>query len=327
MSYDQFVTYQLAGDLIPKSNTQSIKATAFNRLHKKNSEAGIIFEEYRTEYVSDRTTTFGKAFLGLTLECAKCHDHKYDPITQKNFYEISSFFNNTNELGTAVYGPGQTAGPSLLLADEDQQKFIDYIKNELNNQSEKIATYEKDNEEKFEVWLSNEQKVFESLEKNKDRGLIAFYTFDKFRKRSDKKLHSPSGLDSNREAKINEPEIKNGFKNKAIFINEFTDLTLPKKVGWFDQTDPFSISLALYPENHYDQAIIFSHCEQIRLGLKGYSLFIKNNKLNFIIARSWPQNAIEIETIAPIPEKKWTEVTITYDGKGHVNGLNFLAKA
>jgi len=324
MSYDQFVTYQLAGDLIPESNTQSIKATAFNRLHKKNSEAGIIFEEYRAEYVSDRTTTFGKAFLGLTLECAKCHDHKYDPITQKNFYEISSFFNNTNEIGTAVYGPGQTAGPSLLLADKDQQMVIDYIKNELNNQSEKIVTYQKNNKEEFEVWLSNEQNTFESLKKNKDRGLVAFYPFDKFRKKSDKKFLSPSGLSYNIEAKINEPEIKNGYKNKGLFINEFTNLTLPKKVGWFDQTDPFSISLALYPENHYDKAIIFSHCEQIRLGLKGYSLFIKNNKLNFIIARSWPQNAIEIETIDPIPEKKWTEVTITYDGKGHVNGLNFF---
>ena len=134
--------------------------------------------------------------------------------------------------------------------------------------------------------------------------MVAFYPFDKFRKKSDKKFLSPSGLSSNIEAKINEPEIKNGYKNKGLFINEFTNLTLPKKVGWFDQTDPFSISLALYPENRYDKAIIFSHCEQIRLGLKGYSLFIKNNKLNFIIARSWPQNAIEIETIDPIPEKK-----------------------
>ena len=131
MPYDQFVTNQLAGDLIKNANQESIKATAFNRLHKKNSEAGIIFEEYRSEYVADRTITFGSAFLGMTLECARCHDHKYDPISQKNFYELSSFFNNTFEMGSAVYGPGQIPGPSLLLTNQKEQELIKYIEDEL----------------------------------------------------------------------------------------------------------------------------------------------------------------------------------------------------
>ena len=73
------------------------------------------------------------------MECARCHDHKYDPISQKNFYEISSFFNNTNEIGHAGYGPGQVAGPSLLLTNDEQETLIDYIKNELKSQNEKIV--------------------------------------------------------------------------------------------------------------------------------------------------------------------------------------------
>lgn len=91
-SYEKFVTYQLAGDLLPKKNLETILATGFNRNHKINQEAGIIEEEFRVENVTDRTNTFGKAFLGLTLECAKCHDHKYDPISQKDYFSTFAFF-------------------------------------------------------------------------------------------------------------------------------------------------------------------------------------------------------------------------------------------
>ena len=158
LSYQQFVTHQLAGDLISNVDQSTKIATAFNRLHKKNSEAGIIFEEYRTEYVADRTITFGKAFLGMTMECARCHDHKYDPISQKNFYEISSFFNSTNEIGHAGYGPGQVAGPSLLLTNEEQETLIDYIKNDLNSQKEKITQNRSQNEQAFENWFTEKKQ-------------------------------------------------------------------------------------------------------------------------------------------------------------------------
>ena len=94
-SYDKFVTWQLAGDLIPNKNLESTLATGFNRNHKISQEGGIIVEEYRIETLTDRTNTFGKAFLGLTFECAKCHDHKYDPISQKDYYRTFSFFEKT----------------------------------------------------------------------------------------------------------------------------------------------------------------------------------------------------------------------------------------
>ena len=84
--YDKFVTWQLAGDLIPDHTKEMELATGFNRNHKITQEGGIIDEEYRLEYVTDRTNTFAKTFLALTMECAKCHDHKYDPIAQKDYY-------------------------------------------------------------------------------------------------------------------------------------------------------------------------------------------------------------------------------------------------
>lgn len=91
-SYEKFVTYQLAGDMLPKKNIEAILASGFNRNHKLNQEGGIIREETRIENVTDRTNTFGKAFLGMTFECAKCHDHKYDQISQKEYFETFAFF-------------------------------------------------------------------------------------------------------------------------------------------------------------------------------------------------------------------------------------------
>jgi hypothetical protein len=98
-SYEKFVTWQLAGDLLPEPTKEMLLATGFNRNHKITQEGGIIDEEYRLEYVTDRTNTFGKTFLAMTFECAHCHDHKYDPIPQKSYYSTFAFFNQVNEKG------------------------------------------------------------------------------------------------------------------------------------------------------------------------------------------------------------------------------------
>lgn len=322
LSYEKFVTHQLAGDLIPHADQSTKIATAFNRLHKKNSEAGIIFEEYRTEYVADRTITFGKAFLGMTMECARCHDHKYDPISQKNFYEISGFFNSTNEIGHAGYGPGQVAGPSLLLTNDEQETLIDYIKNNLNSQKEKIAQNLTQKEQAFKNWFTEKKAATQSIVKNLNKGLVAHYPFDEFiPKTKSKVFYSPSLIPGQKAATLSEPLIDKGQHQKGFLIDEYTQMKLPEKVGWFDQTDPFTLSFSIYADHKDQEAIVFGHCEQIRLGLKGYSFFINDNKLKFIIARSWPQNAIEIETLQPISTKNWSQVTITYDGKGAVGGI------
>lgn len=98
-SYKKFVSWQIAGDYLEPRNKEAILATGFNRNHKITQEGGVIQEEYRTEYVTDRTNTFSKSFLGLTMECAKCHDHKYDPISQEEYYKTFAFFNQVDEKG------------------------------------------------------------------------------------------------------------------------------------------------------------------------------------------------------------------------------------
>ncbi|MEM7654883.1 MAG: PSD1 and planctomycete cytochrome C domain-containing protein [Bacteroidota bacterium] len=128
--YDQFVRWQLAGDLIPNANKEMILATGFNRNHKITQEGGVIDEEYRIEYVTDRTNTFGKAFLAMTFECAKCHDHKYDPISQEEYFQTFAFFNQVPEKG--LYGTIDLASladpPSIEISPEEVAETMQFIK-------------------------------------------------------------------------------------------------------------------------------------------------------------------------------------------------------
>ncbi|MFN5423257.1 MAG: PSD1 and planctomycete cytochrome C domain-containing protein, partial [bacterium] len=99
--FSKFITWQLAGDLLPNPTREQLLATGFNRNHKITQEGGVIEEEYRIEYVTDRTNTFGKAFMAITLECSKCHDHKYDPISQKEYFSMFAFFDRVPDQGLA----------------------------------------------------------------------------------------------------------------------------------------------------------------------------------------------------------------------------------
>lgn len=134
MPYDQFVTWQLAGDLLPRNNEalykQQLLATGFNRNHKITEEGGVIPEEYRIGYVTDRNDLFGKAFLGMTLECAHCHDHKYDPFSQKEYYQLFAFFNNVKEVGieSVIGGPETYAKKPLMeISNDDVKNILTFI--------------------------------------------------------------------------------------------------------------------------------------------------------------------------------------------------------
>ncbi len=127
--YDSFLTWQLAGDLLDNPTKEMLLATGFNRNHKITQEGGVIDEEYRIEYVTDRTNTFGKAFLGLTFECAKCHDHKYDPISQKDYFRTFAFFNQLNEKG--LQGDITLASladpPRIWISNEEVKSILTFI--------------------------------------------------------------------------------------------------------------------------------------------------------------------------------------------------------
>ncbi|MFD1163696.1 PSD1 and planctomycete cytochrome C domain-containing protein [Hwangdonia seohaensis] len=123
--YNEFVKWQLAGDLIPNATPEQIVATAFNRNHKITQEGGVIDEEYRVEYVMDRANTTSKAIMGLTMECARCHDHKYDPISQKEFYGFYGFFNKVDEKGQIDYG--EIPQPNIEITQKEIDETLAFI--------------------------------------------------------------------------------------------------------------------------------------------------------------------------------------------------------
>jgi len=129
MPYDEFLTWQLAGDLLPNATKEQVLATAFLRNHKYTEEGGVVPEEYRIEYILDKVKTFGKGIMGVTIECAQCHDHKFDPFTQKDFYRLFAFFNNSKEEG--YEGDVSTSKPAkspwLNIADTDIKNVMSYI--------------------------------------------------------------------------------------------------------------------------------------------------------------------------------------------------------
>ncbi|MGY6650069.1 DUF1553 domain-containing protein [Wenyingzhuangia sp. IMCC45574] len=329
-SYKDFVTEQIAGDLLPNATQETTLATAFNRLHRKNSEAGIIFEEFRVEAVADRANTFGKAFLGLTMECARCHDHKYDPVSQKNYFELFSFFNSTHEIGTAVYGPGQVPGPSLLLTSKEKQKVLDYLNGEINTHEKQLTKVVGNNKE-FIDWSKNKSQIKQSIKKEYKKHLVADYPLNSFKLLPDHKknkwekksvIHtSPSKLVKQKAVKVTQGIFKSKKSRKGAFIDSYTKIVLEKPIGNFDHMDAFSVSFDVYLDTIYEEVCVMAHSEGRRNGLKGYSMFLENNKPKFIIARSWPQNAIEAFALDSLPTKEWINLAVTYDGSASSKGM------
>jgi hypothetical protein len=153
LPFDQFITWQLAGDLLPHATKEQRLATAFNRLHMQNEEGGIVEEEYRVAYVVDRVNTMGTAFLGLTFECSRCHDHKYDPITQRDFYSLFALFQNIDESGQTVYFGEVMPVPTLLLGTEEQDAKLSDLRRQIATKEEQLPALRNQARGAFGQWL------------------------------------------------------------------------------------------------------------------------------------------------------------------------------
>jgi hypothetical protein len=148
LPYDQFITWQLAGDLMPNATKEQILATGFNRNHKITEEGAVDEEEYRVTYVTDRTNTVSKSILGVTMECANCHDHKYDPFSQEEYFQMFAFFNNVDELRDHYTPIDPDIGkpiayakkPKLEITDEDVKDILSFINKQEQDSNKLIVS-------------------------------------------------------------------------------------------------------------------------------------------------------------------------------------------
>jgi hypothetical protein len=295
MPYDEFTVDQLAGDLLPNPTLDQRIATGFNRNHRTSGEGGIIPEEYRVEYVADRAQTTANVWIGLTMGCARCHDHKYDPISQKDFYRLFAYFNRIpNEKGFAYnYGNEEP-----------------YIKAPLPQQQQKLQV--------LDAEVAAQQKHYEELQpalqtslaqwEHNIAGSSADWTVTKnLAFKSDYKITNPDV-----------PSDKSPAGATWHFDNKHF-LEIPKDIANFGYMDPFTFAAWIKPENA--NGAILSQSEDYFEGM-GHGLYLIDGKLRLHIVLRWTDLALRIETANNIKLGTWQHVAVTYDGKRKAAGVH-----
>ena len=321
LPYDKFIRDQLAGDLLPNPTKDQLIATAFNRIHPQNMEGGIVEEEFRVEYVVDRTSTMGQAFMALTLGCARCHDHKYDPISQKNFFELSSFFNQVDEAGQISWDDA-TPAPTMLLTDEKKDQLLSFLLGEKEKQEAQLAQAAKAEEAAFQAWFTGKgYQKDANLEFPESR--VAFFHFDQSSIQNALKPAQKGSMESS-EVKNQSPSYVEGRKGKGIRLNGDAWLNLGE-VGIFSRSEPFSVSTWIsVPKNLTDGVIFHKGSGAVLYNWRGYHLSLKNNRLELLMAHTAPYNAITKLTEQDIPRDQWINLTLTYDGSSKAKGLKIF---
>lgn len=330
--YDEFVTLQVAGDLLPDAGPEEILPTAFNRLHGHVMEGGIVLEEYRVEYVADRTHTFGTAFLGLTMECARCHDHKYDNLPAKDYYSLSSFFANIEESGLISYFTEKTPTPAMPLSTpEADAKFADALARELAAEEKRDALLAQGSEPAgFEDWLKFHRPTLDWP------GLVGHVTFDDFVALEnpedfdpkDKKEKGEFSYAIENAVRPNEPALTNklnvlvpGKFGQAIQFEGDARTYVPN-VGHFEREDPFSYSVWFKPDHIAPRENVFSRgAGADDAASMGYEFLLLDGKPTASLIHFWPGNALRIQAVEPITAQEWHHVVMTYDGSSDAAGL------
>ncbi len=326
MPYDEFITWQLAGDLLPEATRDQKLATAFLRNHPMTAEGGVIDEEFRQKYVQDRTNTTATAFMGLTLECATCHDHKFDPISQKEYYQVSAFFNNLKEIGMVAEGGG-ASGPVLLLPDEEAENKLKVLNDKIDQTVEKMQLSKSQviETKEFIEALQNERikppvadafHPFESLRPEKIEGepeILRALRNNPIKYIVD---HSHSSVASG------EPEVVKGRIGSALRTRDHYDMIFLKDVISSELNQPFSVGSWIKTEKIGENQTIIGNAGDLQNAWRGWELFLdKQNRLSFIMISYWPHNYLQITTESPVSSGEWHHVSVTYNGSGKADGV------
>ncbi|RRB04104.1 DUF1553 domain-containing protein [Larkinella rosea] len=312
--FNQFITWQLAGDLLPKANREQRLATAFNRNHSQNMEGGIINEEFRVEYVADRANTVGTALMGLTMECARCHDHKFDPISQKDYYSLFAFFNNVDEAGQISWDDAMPV-PTMLLTQPKHDSLLTFLDTKIKAAESAINQTVQAEQPAFVNW----QKTATAIPFDYRKGLQAHFTFDKLV--NGKFLNEVSKKDT---GKVLDPVLVPGKRGNAFQSNGDDILTLGQ-VGIFNRSQPFTVGVWVnIPKDVSKAALVHKGNGDILYNFRGYFLNLRDGKAELLMAHTWPYNAIIRLSNQVLPKEKWIQLTMTYDGSSKANGLRLF---
>ncbi|HLM98047.1 MAG TPA: DUF1553 domain-containing protein [Bryobacteraceae bacterium] len=309
LPFDQFTVKQLAGDLLPNPTLDDRIATAFHRNHRTTAEGGIVPEEFRVEYVADRAETTSTVWLGLTVGCARCHDHKYDPIKQKEYYQLFAYFNNVPEKGL-VYNFGNEE-PYIKAPTPDQQLHLEELDRNVTEAEQQWHSLELKLQEAQLKW---EHKVARS--KSFDWTVTEGLTFHSplAGKRSLVEVAGCAKEDENCDL-----PVVDGPAGKARQFDGKRYLESDGAAANFDYLQPFTFAAWIKPET--GKGAILSHYEDYFEG-QGHGLYLIDGKIRLHVVFRWTDIGLRVETANPVKLKEWHHVLVTYDGKRKAAGVH-----
>jgi hypothetical protein len=300
MPFDQFTVEQIAGDLLPRPTPGQRIATGFNRNHRGNGEGGIIPEEYAVEYVVDRVETTATVWLGLTLGCARCHDHKFDPFTQKDFYRLFAFFNNVPERGKAIkFG---NSPPLIRAPTPYQQQQLRDLERRLAaaecrwaGLGPEVAAAEAD-------WAKSLHAPA-PLPWAPEEGMIAHYPLD-----GDKAGQFRDGEPAYAPGRIGQAACFDGHR--------YLDAGNVADFGFYDK---FSCAAWVHAADEHGGTILSRMTDQPEAD--GYSVGLRGGRVQVNLVKRWLDDALRVETEEHLPPREWHHVLMTYDGSRVAAGI------
>ncbi|MCI0457101.1 MAG: DUF1553 domain-containing protein [Gemmataceae bacterium] len=304
MPFDQFTIEQIAGDMLPSPTLEQRIATGFNRNHRGNAEGGVIPEEYAVEYVVDRVDTTATVWLGLTMGCAKCHDHKYDPVSQREFYQVFAYFNNVPERGKAVkYG---NSPPFIKAPTREQQAQLLDLQGRLRAAQERCRTLEPQRaaaQARWEKTLPTAPPIHWAPAE----GLVAHYPLDSV----------PRAKGDNGRFVGGQPTFVRGPIERAARLDgrQHLDAGNVADFGFFD-----SFTLSAWVRAEAATGTILSRMADTARA-EGYSLHLENGRVQLNLVKRWLDDAIRVEADFPLVTGRWYHVAATYDGSRVAAGI------
>jgi hypothetical protein len=313
LAFDQFTIQNLAGDLLPNATLEQKIASGFNRCNITTSEGGAIDEEYLVLYARDRTETTSQIWLGLTAGCAVCHDHKYDPLSQKEFYELSAFFNNTTQ--KAMDGNVKDTPPVVVVARPDEQKRWDALQPEIAAAEKRVAARKTQARLEFDAWLG--QADFTTLAGRLPTN--ALDTHIALTAAAGETLPAPFGPDPHAiTIGTNAAWVDGAIAPKAWSVSTNAPIELAA-AGDYERTNKFSY--AAWVKLSVDKSgAVFARMKEGG-DFRGWDLWIEGNKPAAHFVHQWPTNALKVTGKKELLKDKWNHICITYDGSSRAKGL------
>ena len=340
MTFDQFTIEQLAGDLLQDIplpgrlgygglqldglTLNRLIATGFNRNHRGNSEGGVVPEEFQVEYVADRVDTTATVWLGLTMQCARCHDHKYDPISQREFYQVFACFNNIPEYGR--YRKDGNSHPYIKAPTDEQRQQLASLNRELDQLQGCWDRYQNDLTEARRKWEPSTDAQ-EAADLKITEGLVAHFPLDggcgnlvEDSSRDGKSTTSPAFASAAATTPTSGSVLPVFVAGRIGEAAQFDgkQSVLAKDTCGFDYLIPFSATAWIHASG--DGTVVSRITASDPQGT-GWSVSLQDGHVHVGLINRWLDDCVRLESVERVPKGEWHHIGVTYDGSRQAGGV------